>query len=106
MIKYDDLPRLAAPDGEAVGAIDVDRVDWPVRYRLARPIETAAATQLDEIELREPTVADLEVAARQKAPMAQKVTIIAHLAEMSPDDVRRLRTRDYARIVELIEAFL
>lgn len=97
MTKYDDLPRLTTEGG----AIDAQRVRWPVSYRLLHPVD-----ETEILTLREPTVMDLEAAARQPDGIAQKVTMIANLAEVSPDTVRKLPTYDYSRLMEIVESFL
>lgn len=97
MTKYEDLPRLTA-DG---GAIDAQRVRWPVSYRLLHPVD-----ETESLTLREPTVMDLEAAARQPDGIAQKVTMIANLAEVSPDTMHKLPTYDYSRLMEIVESFL
>ncbi len=100
MTNYDDIPR-----DPKTGAIQADEVEFPVRFRLLRPIETTGGKR-EELEMREPTVLDLETSNREKTDFARTVALLANLVELSPDELRRMGTRDYSRLAGAVAAFL
>ena len=97
---YEDLPR-----DEKTGAVQADAVEFPIRFSLLRPLETTAGKR-DALEMREPTVLDLEVANRQKEDMARTIALVSALTETSPDEVRSMGTRDFARLAGAVAVFL
>ena len=63
------------------------------RPRQVNGMETAV------LRMREPTVEDMERYQDDKGSDAQReVRMIANLCEISPDDVRKMLLRDYARL--------
>ncbi|AWT13627.1 phage tail assembly protein [Stenotrophomonas maltophilia] len=63
------------------------------RPRQVSGMETAV------LRMREPTVEDMERYQDDKGSDAQReVRMIANLCEISPDDVRKMPLRDYARL--------
>ncbi len=56
--------------------------------------------------MREPTVLDLETSNREKIDFARTLALLANLVELSPDEVRRMGTRDYSRLAGAVAAFL
>jgi len=63
------------------------------RPRQVNGMETAV------LRMREPTVEDMERYQDDKGSDAQReVRMIANLCEISPDDVRKMPLRDYARL--------
>ena len=69
-----------------------------VTVTLSRGIDIDGAT-VKAITLREPTVADQIAAQEVKgSAAAQEVALIANLAQLTPDDIKRLSLRDYGRL--------
>lgn len=101
MTKYDDLPR-----DERTGAIRAEQVEFPVRYQFLSPIDAGGVRGVSEVEMREPTVHDLEAANREKTDTARAAALLANLVELSPDEVRRMGTRDFSRLFGVVAAFL
>ena len=101
MTKYDDLPR-----DENTGAIQAEQVEFPVRYRFLSPIDAGGVRGVAEVEMREPTVLDLEAANREKTDTARAAALLANLVELSPDEVRQMGTRDFSRLFGVVAAFL
>ncbi len=99
-MRYEDMPR-----DEKTGAIEAEKVEFPVRFRLLTPLETAGGKR-GELEMREPTVLDLETSNREKSDVARSVALLSNLLEVSPGEARRLGTRDYSRLTAAVAAFL
>lgn len=99
-MRYEDLPR-----DEKNGAVLSEQVEFPIGFRLLRPI-SKDGLHCGEIEMREPTVLDLETAQREKSDIGRTVTLLSHLLELTPDEVRRLGTRDFSKLSEVVAAFL
>ena len=94
-MKYKDLPR------DEFDKIQADEVEFPVEYTLLRPIG-----QQEQVEMREPTVLDLELSRKKKNEMESGITMMSNLLELTPEQVRQMSTRDYSRLSEVIGAFL
>ena len=92
-----------ARDGD--GAIDAERVEWPVEIPLLRTIETGKRT-IETVTLREPRALDIETCWKRSGEMTRMVHLVSTLAEMSPDEVRRLKSVDFMRAVRVVGAFL
>lgn len=73
--------------------------------KLKHPI-TADGIELKEITLRRPKVRDLERMDKVSGEMAKAVTLIADLAEISPDQVREIDAEDFAAAAEALGDFL
>lgn len=72
-------------------------VDEGVRVTLSKPIEfDGAATSV--VLMREPTAGEIELSQRQKDDGKREVELFANLCMLTPDDVRKLRLRDYVRL--------
>lgn len=99
MTKYEDLPR------DKAGAIKPLEVEFPVEFGLSSSIKSSGA-ELESLSLREPTVADLEIAEKQDSGLDRMLRMLSLLADASPDDLRALGTRDYARLQDLVGSFL
>lgn len=99
MTKYEDLPR------DEQGNIEPLKVEFPIEFRLSTPIEPAGR-KLDSLTAREPTVRDVEIADKEKTGLGRMLRLISLVAEVSPDDLRGLGTRDYTRLQELLGCFL
>lgn len=79
--------------------------DGSVTVTLARGIDIDGAT-VKAITMREPTVADQIAAQEVKGSAAsQEVALIANLAQLAPDDIKRLSLRDYRRVQEALVGF-
>lgn len=72
---------------------------------LKHPVEFDGRT-IKEITLRRPKVRDLERMDKVKGELAKSVTLIADLAEITPDNVRDLDAEDFKRVSEVIGDFL
>lgn len=80
-----------------VGFVDIE---------LSRPIEIDGA-QVKVLRMREPTVADQLMLDDMKAGDATKeVTLVANLCEVTPDDVKKLKLRDYRKVQEAFAGFI
>ncbi len=99
MTNYEDLPR-----NPETGAVEAERVEFPIRYSLLSPIDSMSGP-LGAVELREPTVLDLEAVYREKTEMGRAIALLSNLLELSPGEVRRFGARDYARLSETVAAF-
>lgn len=73
--------------------------DGGVEITLSSPADIGGA-KLSTLRLREPTVRDLEAA--QKASggdeASHEVQLFANLLEVTPDDIRNLKFRNYKRV--------
>lgn len=99
-MRYEDLPR-----DTKTGEVLPFEAAFPIEYQLATPLQ-ANGRELACLSLREPTVLDLEVSAKERDSLAKTARLLSSVAELTLDDVRRLGTRDYARLSELLAAFL
>lgn len=99
MTKYADLPR----DGN--GDIDPVAVEFPVEIPLLRPLE-AGGGKIESLSLREPTALDVESCWKRAGEMTRMVYLLASLAELSPDEVRALKSVDFMRAAGVAGAFL
>lgn len=69
-----------------------------VDITLSRPFEVHGA-KVATVRMREPTVDDQLAADGAKgSDAAKEITMMANLAEISPDDIKRLPLRDYKRL--------
>ena len=62
--------------------------------------------EVSELSLRRPKVRDLERMDKQPGQIAKAVTMVADLAELSPDQVREIDGEDFIAIAELLGDFL
>ena len=51
-------------------------------------------------------MADLEIARKEGGGLAQSIRLLSAVADIAPDDVRRMATRDFARLCDLMDPFL
>lgn len=75
------------------------------KIKLKHPI-TADGVELKEITLRRPKVRDLERMDKVSGEIAKAVTLVADLAELSPDQVRELDAEDFTAVAEVLGDFL
>lgn len=99
MTKYEDLPR------DGAGDIIAEKVEWPVEIPLLKPVE-AGGRKLESVTLREPSALDIEMSWKDSGEMTRMVHLAATLAELSPDEVRALKSIDFMRVVQVVGAFL
>ena len=97
-MKYEDLPR------DEKQAILIEKVEFPIRYQLLSPLKGANGT--GDLEMREPTVLDLEISNKESTDIGRSVALLSHLLELTPEEVRKLGTRDFARLSNTVTAFL
>lgn len=65
---------------------------------LSRPLDIAG-TMISVFRMREPTVADQEIASESSgSDAAKEIATFANLCEQSPNDIRRLPLKDYKRL--------
>ena len=65
---------------------------------LSRPLKIAGV-DVTVLRMREPTVADQEIASDMGgSDAAREIQTFANLCEQSPDDIRRLPLKDYKRL--------
>lgn len=65
---------------------------------LSRPLKIAGV-DVSVLRMREPTVADQEIASDMGgSDAAREIQTFANLCEQSPDDIRRLPLKDYKRL--------
>lgn len=79
--------------------------DGGVTVSLAKGVDIDGA-KVKAITMREPTVADQIAAQEIKGnAAAQEVALIANLAQLAPDDIKRLSLRDYGRLQVALVGF-
>lgn len=65
---------------------------------LSRPLKIAGV-DVSVLRMREPTVADQEIASDMGgSDAAREIQTFANLCEQTPDDIRRLPLKDYKRL--------
>ena len=99
-MRYEDLPRH-----EESGTVLAERVEFPITYRLLTSLRIDGQER-EEIEMREPTVLDLETAQREKGNLGITISLLSNLLKLTPEEVRRLGTRDFQRLSETVSVFL
>lgn len=68
-----------------------------VDITLSRPADIGG-TKSTAVRMREPTVADQEIASEINGSDAtREITVLANLCGLAPDDIRKLPLRDYSR---------
>ena len=97
---YAELPRKAD-----TLEIQADQVEFPIQYTLLTPI-TVDGSPRDTLTIREPTVADLEASNKDTDNLKKTVRLLSLVMEVAPDDVRRLGTRDYGHLADMVASFL
>lgn len=99
-MQYKDLPR-----DEETGKINALEVEFPIEFPLAAAVESGGVN-VDTLSIREPNIGDVEISNREKDGLTRTMRLLSLVAELPVDDVRRMGTRDYARLQELLEVFL
>lgn len=75
------------------------------KIKLEYPIEVDGAT-VKEITLRRPTVKDMRVArVTGKDDATQEITLIANLAQLTPDQVESLDMADFVKLQTVLKGF-
>ena len=72
---------------------------------LKHPI-TVDGREVAQFTLRRPKVRDLERMDKVSGEIAKAVTLVADLAELSPDQVRELDAEDFTAVAEVLGDFL
>lgn len=80
--------------------------DGSVSATLSRPVEISGA-MVSVITLREPDVSD-QLAAQKSAKdnAGQELALLANLAELDPEDLHRVKLRDYGRLQVALGFFM
>ncbi|WP_334061762.1 phage tail assembly protein [Limimaricola cinnabarinus] len=79
--------------------------DGSLSVTLARGLDVAGA-KVKAVRLREPTLDDQLAAQSGKTGSAEsEVALIANLAEITPEELRRAKMRDYGRLQEALGFF-
>ena len=73
--------------------------------KLKHPI-TVDGREVAQLTLRRPKVRDLERMDKVSGEIAKAVTLVADLAELSPDQVRELDAEDFTAVAEALGDFL
>ena len=98
-MEYKDIPK------DEDGNIQIEKLEFPIRYPLLAPIRTDGS-ELKEISLREPTLRDIEVSQKEKSGLPTASRMLTLIADLSPEQVRSMGSRDFARISEVLTSFL
>lgn len=84
-------------------------MDYTTEYvdvTLSRPIDLDG-TQVTSLRIREPTVQDQIACQSVKGSTAQQeVTLFANLCGITPDNIQKLRLRDYRKLQDAYSNFL
>ncbi len=99
-MKYEDLQR----DPETKAFL-VERVEFPIRYALLKPIEVAGV-ETSEIDIEEPTVADLKLARKADDNVDRSVRLLCCVSPLAEGDTQAMGTRDFNRLSEVLGSFL
>ncbi len=75
------------------------------KIELKHPI-TVDGAEVNELTLRRPKVRDIERLDKVSGEMAKMVTLVADLAELTPDQVRELDIEDFTAVSEQLADFL
>lgn len=99
-MKYEDLPR-----DPKTKDILVEQVRFPIRYTLLTPIEVAGI-ETSEIDIQEPTVADLKVARQPSDNVERSVRLLCCVSPLAEGDTQSMGTRDFNRLSTVLGSFL
>lgn len=97
---YEDLPRH-----EKTRAILIEKAEFPIVYPFLTPAKIGGVERT-EIELTEPTVADLKTARTAKDSIDSTVRLLCCVSDMTEDEAQKLATRDFKRISDTLAPFL
>ena len=98
-MNYDALPR------DDKGKIISREIEFPVRFDLLAPIPDGE-TEIDMVEMREPTLGDIEISSEVKGALPATRRLIAMTSGVDEDTLKGLRARDYRRVNEVLDSFL
>lgn len=99
-MKYKDIPH------DKRGRPIAEKVRFPVAYPMLTPLKTEArAKPVTELEVREPTAGEVEIANREAKGTAVVIRIVSLAAGLSVDEVRSMGMRDYSRLSGLLLDF-
>lgn len=74
------------------------------KIKLAYPV-TVDGIEYNELNMRRCKVKDRRIAAKQKTPEDQEITLIANLCEVPPSVIDELDAVDYAKAQEVLSGF-
>lgn len=74
------------------------------KITLAYPV-TVDGIEYNELNMRRCKVKDRRIAAKQKTPEDQEITLIANLCEVPPSVIDELDAVDYAKAQEVLRGF-
>lgn len=78
--------------------------DHSLTVSLERGLEISGA-KVTSLKLREPTLEDQLTSQKIGENAEAEVMLITHLAEVSPDDLRQIKMRDFMRLQEALRFF-
>lgn len=76
-----------------------------VDIQLTTPV-VIAGTEVKALRMREPTVADQLAVDEKGSNSAQEIAMFSNLCEISPDDIKRMKLRDYRKLQTAFFGFL
>ena len=83
----------------------LEETEGSIKIQLKTPISIDGA-EVSTLSMREPTVQDqLDVDSMKGTPANKEVSMLANLCEISPDDVKQMKMRNYRRLQEAYEVF-
>lgn len=86
--------------------LEVNEAEGYADITLSRGVEILGS-KVSVIRMREPTVADQEVASVMKGTDAQReIAQFATLCDLAPEDIRKLPLRDYTRLQKAFVNFI
>lgn len=87
------MTKAATPEG----FVDID---------LSRPL-AVDGTEVKQLRMREPTVADQLVSEEMKGTDSVKeIAMLSNLCEVTPDDIKKLSLRDYKKVQAAFLGFI
>ena len=98
-MKFDALPR------DEKGNIESAAIEFPVRFDLLAPLRDGETT-VETIEMREPTLGDIEISAKAKGALPATRRLISMATGVDEDTLRKMGARDYGRVNEVLDSFL
>lgn len=83
----------------------LEETNGVIKIELNTPIDIDGA-EVSTLSMREPTVQDqLDVDSMKGTQANKEVSMLANLCEISPDDVKQMKMRNYRRLQEAYEVF-
>jgi hypothetical protein len=95
---------MSETDGPDYPAYITEGADGSLTVALSRGFEVAGA-KVTSLKLREPSLDDQLVSQKIGSNAEAEVALIANLAEMSPEELRGVKMRDFLRLQEALGFF-